>query len=106
MSDDPPHPGQPFAQRLLQAVDRGMDELDAAATVDPAMKRDVHAVVIDPDPHIVNAGERPLGGNLLEKMLDGGDTLRSGGLAGKDARLERLDMGLDLDLAPELGANV
>src|SRR5262245_2903039 len=51
MGDYPPHPRQSLAQGLFQPVDRGMDEFDAAGTIDPTMEGHEHPVVIDPDPH-------------------------------------------------------
>ena len=104
VGDDPPHPGQPLAQRLLQPVDCCMHEFDAAAAIDLAVKGDKNAVIIDPDPDIVDLGQRPVGGDIAEKPLDFGQPIGRGVLAGEDPRLQRLDMGLDLDLAAELAA--
>ena len=90
------------AQRAFDLVDLLVHRLHRERRIDPAVEIDDLAFVGFAHPHVVDVADHAaFGRDLGERHLDRRDPLRRRFAAGGLRRLQRLDMGLDLDRGAE-----
>src|SRR5262245_29734540 len=98
--------GEGAAQRALDLVDALMHPDHAHRGGGAAMEVDDLAGLGVAHPHIMDVVDGAVGGELRQRSLDGGDAVGRGVGAVRKLRLQRLDMGVDLDVLAELLADV
>src|SRR6266404_6344160 len=106
VADDPFHGRERAAQRTLDLV-------DVLVNLDHAHRRRGAAVEVHDfagvgiaHPHAMDVMDRAIGGEARQRGLDGFDALRRGIAANRQFRLQRLDVGVDLDVLAEFLADV
>src|SRR5215510_12654905 len=106
MSDDALDGREALAQCALETVDPVMYGGYAQGGIDQGVEIDNLAVRRLAHPHIMHvAHAAELLGNGRKLIVNGFDALGCGVTAEQPTRLQRLDVGLDLDLEPELIAH-
>src|SRR3569832_222505 len=104
MADDALDLRRAGLERALQRVDIVVDVVNRELGVAPAVEVDDLAVLGLAHAHVMHVANDAASGRLLApRDRHGSDALRRSLAAGHVLRLQRLDMGLDLDAVSEFG---